>query len=105
MPSSLAAWVPCRVGLFVDELVLSERGRGHFFSISLRWPGWAHVAANIKISDRLKRSQDHTHYGNFDWFVNIMVYYFTSSTVSPAGFIYVGKDKVESENNASRSSN
>lgn len=27
-----------------------------------------------------------------------MVYYFTSSTVSPAGFIYVGKDKVESEN-------
>jgi hypothetical protein len=26
-----------------------------------------------------------------------MVYYFTSDTVSPAGFIYVGKDKVESE--------
>jgi hypothetical protein len=26
-----------------------------------------------------------------------MVYYFTSSTVSPAGFIYVGKDKVESK--------
>jgi len=26
-----------------------------------------------------------------------MVYYFTSSTVSPEAFIYVGKDKVESE--------
>jgi hypothetical protein len=26
-----------------------------------------------------------------------MVYYFTSNTVSPAAFIYVGKDKVESE--------
>lgn len=26
-----------------------------------------------------------------------MVYYFTSSTVSPAAFIYVGKDKVENE--------
>lgn len=26
-----------------------------------------------------------------------MVYYFTSTTVSPDGFIYVGKDKVESE--------
>ena len=38
-------------------------------------------------------------------FVNIMVYYFTSATVSPAGFIYVGKDKVESENIASLSSN
>jgi hypothetical protein len=25
-----------------------------------------------------------------------MVYYFTSNTVSPAAFIYVGKDKVES---------
>jgi hypothetical protein len=28
-----------------------------------------------------------------------MVYYFTSATVSPAAFIYVGKDKVESEKN------
>ena len=27
-----------------------------------------------------------------------MVYYFTSNTVSPAAFVYVGKDKVESEN-------
>lgn len=27
-----------------------------------------------------------------------MVYYFTSNTVSPAAFIYVGKDKVESKN-------
>lgn len=26
-----------------------------------------------------------------------MVYYFSSNTVSPAAFIYVGKDKVESE--------
>jgi hypothetical protein len=26
-----------------------------------------------------------------------MVYYFTSNTVSPAAFIYVGKDKVESQ--------
>jgi hypothetical protein len=26
-----------------------------------------------------------------------MVYYFTSNTVSPAAFIYVGKDKVESK--------
>lgn len=26
-----------------------------------------------------------------------MVYYFTSNTVSPAAFIYVGKDKVENE--------
>lgn len=26
-----------------------------------------------------------------------MVYYFTSSVVSPEAFIYVGKDKVESE--------
>lgn len=26
----------------------------------------------------------------------IMVYYFSSNTVSPAAFIYVGKDKVES---------
>lgn len=25
-----------------------------------------------------------------------MVYYFTSNTVTPAAFIYVGKDKVES---------
>ena len=25
-----------------------------------------------------------------------MVYYFTSNTVSPSAFIYVGKDKVES---------
>jgi hypothetical protein len=25
-----------------------------------------------------------------------MVYYFSSNTVSPAAFIYVGKDKVES---------
>ena len=26
-----------------------------------------------------------------------MVYYFTSNVVEPAGFIYVGKDKFESE--------
>lgn len=26
-----------------------------------------------------------------------MVYYFSSSVVEPAGFIYVGKDKFESE--------
>ena len=26
-----------------------------------------------------------------------MVYYFTSNAVTPAAFIYVGKDKVESE--------
>jgi hypothetical protein len=26
-----------------------------------------------------------------------MVYYFTSNVVEPAGFIYVGKDKYESE--------
>jgi hypothetical protein len=26
-----------------------------------------------------------------------MVYYFTSNVVSPSGFLYVGKDKVESE--------
>ena len=26
-----------------------------------------------------------------------MVYYFTSNTVSPDAFIYVGKDKVESK--------
>ena len=26
-----------------------------------------------------------------------MVYYFTSNVVSPSAFIYVGKDKVESE--------
>lgn len=26
-----------------------------------------------------------------------MVYYFTSNTVSPDAFIYVGKDKVESQ--------
>jgi hypothetical protein len=26
-----------------------------------------------------------------------MVYYFTSSVVEPSGFIYVGKDKFESE--------
>jgi hypothetical protein len=27
-----------------------------------------------------------------------MVYYFTSNTTTPSAFIYVGKDKVESEN-------
>ena len=27
-----------------------------------------------------------------------MVYYFSSNTVSPSAFIYVGKDKVESKN-------
>lgn len=26
-----------------------------------------------------------------------MVYYFTSNTVSPSAYVYVGKDKVESE--------
>lgn len=30
-----------------------------------------------------------------------MVYYFTSNTVTPAAYIYVGKDKVESEKFAS----
>jgi hypothetical protein len=29
--------------------------------------------------------------------VAAMVYYFTSNVVSPAGFVYVGKDKFESE--------
>jgi hypothetical protein len=28
--------------------------------------------------------------------LSIMVYYFTSNTVTPSAFIYVGKDKVES---------
>jgi hypothetical protein len=29
--------------------------------------------------------------------VTAMVYYFTSHVVSPSGFVYVGKDKFESE--------
>lgn len=32
-----------------------------------------------------------------DWQDNTMVFYFKSAIVEPAAFIYVGKDKVESE--------
>jgi len=56
--------------------------------------GWreGHFQRQNKISTQspeLKKS-----HGNI---VTKMVYYFTSSTVSPAAFIYVGKDKVESK--------
>ena len=56
---------------------------------SLRWTGGACVASNMKLLaafaiDGIVREAN-------------MVYYFTSNTVSPDAFIYVGKDKVESK--------
>lgn len=47
------------------------------FSLVLRSPGKASVAFNIKISGRLKRCREHTHYGNFgsytSWCITLLL--------------------------------
>lgn len=55
----------------------------------VRRPGRANSAVNIRHRLRHNLSTSLCERAK-------MVYYFTSNTVTPAAFIYVGKDKVES---------
>jgi hypothetical protein len=83
-PSLLVAWVPFCVGVVVMLVSLGCGWEWDFFAtVAIE----TNCAGNIKLCDK--------DYGNI--LKTKMVYYFTSNTVSPDAFIYVGKDKVESK--------
>ena len=73
--------------------IVPGSSRNHF-GLMLRWPEGAKYAVNIKFGWR-ENLRPSTKYG-YETF-DTMVYYFTSSVVSPSAFLYVGKDKVESK--------